>query len=94
MLFHAKLWTFPADFLGGMVADKKEEGFQGFGHLGKPFDSQSCVCGTIILQLVLRREQSIQYDIYRLIEGQKKTIKGLMPEGTNSRCPLKVSKLA
>ena len=29
----------------------------------KPFDSQLCVCGTIILQLVLRREQSIQYDI-------------------------------
>ena len=27
ILFHAKLWTFPADFLGGMVADKKEEGF-------------------------------------------------------------------
>ena len=34
---------------GRMVADKKEQGFQGFGHLGKPFDSQLCVCGTIIL---------------------------------------------
>ena len=34
---------------GRMIADKKEQGFEGFGHWGKPFDSQLCVWGTIIL---------------------------------------------
>ena len=39
--------------------------------------------------------QRAKYSIgYPLIEGQKKTGKGLMPEGSNYRCPLKVSKLA
>ena len=28
---------------GRMVADEKEQGFSGFGHLGKPFDRQLCV---------------------------------------------------
>ena len=54
-----------------------------------------CVCVGGDNYFVASTAQRAKYSIrYRLIEGQKKTIKGLMPEGTNSRCPLKVSKLA
>ena len=70
-----------------------EQGVQGFGHLGKPFDSQLIVCvwdNYFVATTAQRAKYSIRY---RLIERQKKTRKRLMPEGTNSRCPLKVSKL-
>ena len=46
-----------------MVTDKKEQGCQGFSHLDQPFSSQVFMCGTSILELVLRRESNVQYDI-------------------------------
>ena len=56
----------------------------------------NCVCEKVMLWLVLRREQSIQYDIVssRVKKKDKKGTKRKLPEGTNSKCPLKVSQLA
>ena len=76
-----------------MVADKKEQGFQGFGHSGKPFRCPSvclCVGGTSILWLVPRREPNNNKKNTISSFRRSKKYNGLlqrctMPEGTNSR---------
>ena len=77
---------------GRMVADEKEQGFQGFGHSGKPFRYPSvclCVGGTSILWLVPRREPNKKKNTISSFRRSKKynglLQRGTMPEGTNSR---------
>ena len=60
---------------GRMVADEKEQGFQGFGHSGKPFRYPSvclCVGGTSILWLVPRREPNKKKKYYIIFSKVKK----------------------
>ena len=81
-----KLWTFPAGCLGdGWQKIKKNKVFRVLviwvNHL---IANCVCVCNKYF---VASTAQRAKYSIrYRLIEG--KTRKGLMLEGTNSRCPI------
>lgn len=84
-IFHGLLWE-------QMVTDEKEQGSQGFWSFGSTMLIAKSVCVEQVRWSKCHVESQLRLSGFRLIKGQKKSRRGLMPKSTNSRCLLKAPK--